>query len=221
MTESNWLYLVGRVKPGIGIGPLQAKLTNNLRTWLGTQKAYTQNGGSTLIPKQHVVITPGGAGIQNLQQQTGKGLYLLMTISALVLLVACANVANLLLARGATRKSETSIRMALGAARRRLVRQMLTESLLLACIGGAAGLAVAYAGTRTILSLAFPECAPTAYSRQSFAGCPGFRIPAFADHRRRLRHRARLDYVALRSRRSFARSESLVRATTRLCRRNR
>src|SRR5271165_1729593 len=144
-----WIPLA--LEPGVGVGPLQAKLSNSLRVWLGTQDAYMRNGGSTIIPKQHVVITPGGAGIQNLQQETGKGLYLLMMISALVLLVACANVANLLLARGTMRKAETSIRMALGAARSRLMRQMLTESVLLACM------AVAYGGTRTILSLAFPD----------------------------------------------------------------
>jgi predicted permease len=155
--ESNWLYVVGRLKPGVNPESLQAKISNSLRQWLATQPAYTENGGTTLIPKQHVVITAGGAGIQNLQQQTGKGLYLLLAISGLVLLVACANVANLLLARGATRKAETSIRMALGAARTRLVRQMLTESVLLACLGGLAGLAVAYAGTRMILTLAFPD----------------------------------------------------------------
>ncbi len=155
--DSSWLYAVGRLKPGVNVGSLQAKMSTTLRVWLGTREEYTRNGGSTVIPKQHVVITPGGAGIQNLQQETGKGLYLLMTISGLVLLVACANVANLLLARGATRKAETSIRMALGAARSRLIRQMLTESILLACLGGLAGLAVAYAGTRTILSLAFPD----------------------------------------------------------------
>jgi predicted permease len=154
---SNWLYAIGRVKPGTEIGPLQAKISNNLRLWLSTVDDYTRNGGSTEIAKQHVVITPGGAGIQNLQQETGKGLYLLMIISALVLLVACANIANLLLARGTTRKAETSIRMALGAARSRLIRQMLTESILLACLGGLAGLAVAYGGTRTILALAFPR----------------------------------------------------------------
>jgi predicted permease len=155
--DSNWLYVIGRVKPGVGVGALQAKLSNSLRVWLASQDAYTHNGGSTVIPRQHVVITPGGAGIQNLQQETGKGLYLLMAISGLVLLVACANIANLLLARGTTRKAETSIRMALGAARSRLVWQMLTESVLLACLGGLAGLALAYEGTRTILSLAFPN----------------------------------------------------------------
>jgi predicted permease len=157
LAESNWLYAVGRLKPGVSVGSLQAKLSNSLRNWLGTVSAYTDNGGSTVIPKQHVVVTPAGGGIQNLQQETGNGLRLLMTISGLVLLVACANVANLLLARGATRKSETSIRMALGAARTRLIQQMLTESVLLGFMGGLAGLLVAYAGTRTILALAFPD----------------------------------------------------------------
>jgi predicted permease len=157
VAEANWLYVIGRIKPGTGIAPLQDKISNNLRIWLSGQKGYTENGGSTVIPKQHVVLTHGGAGIQNMQQATGKQLYLLMTISGLVLLVACANVANLLLARGTTRRADTSIRMALGAARSRLIRQMLTESVLLGCIGGLAGLAVAYAGTRTILALAFPD----------------------------------------------------------------
>jgi predicted permease len=155
--DSNWLYVLGRVKPGTNIAVLQTKISTNLRQWLNTRPEYKRDGNGTLIPRQHVVIVPGGAGIQNLQKQTGKGLYLLMTLSGLVLLVACANVANLLLARGATRKAETSIRIALGAARGRLIRQMLTESVLLGCIGGFLGLAVAYAGTRMILALAFPD----------------------------------------------------------------
>jgi len=157
VSESNWLYVLGRIKPGVSVAALQGKMSNSLRQWLATQPAYVRNGGATLVPKQHVVIVSGGAGIQNLQQETGKGLYLLMAISGLVLLVACANVANLLLARGAMRKAETSIRMTLGAARSRLIRQMLTESVLLGCFGGLAGLAVAYAGTRIILALAFPD----------------------------------------------------------------
>jgi predicted permease len=155
--ESNWLYAVGRIKPGVTVTALQDKMSGSLRQFLSAQLGYARNGGSTIIPKQHVVIVPGGAGIQNLQKQTGKGLHLLMTISGLVLLVACANVANLLLARGTTRRAETSVRVALGAARSRLIRQMLTESLLLGCVGGLAGLAVAYAGTRMILALAFPD----------------------------------------------------------------
>ncbi len=155
--DDNWLYVVGRVKPGVSPASLQSRLSINLRQWLATQTSYTKDGGDTLIPKQHVVVTAAGAGVQNLQQQTGSGLHLLMAISALVLLVACANVANLLLAKGAVRKAETSIRMALGAARSRLIRQMLTESVLLATIGGAVGLLVAYGGSRMILTLAFPD----------------------------------------------------------------
>jgi predicted permease len=152
-----WLYALGRVGPGASVGPLQEKISAILRQWISTQDAYTTIAGSTLAQRLHVVLTPGGAGIQNLQQKTGKGLYLLLAISGLVLLVACANVANLLLARATKRKVETSIRMALGAAQRRLIRQMLTESLLLGCLGGLAGLAVAYSGTRVILALAFPD----------------------------------------------------------------
>ncbi len=96
---SNWLYVVGRLKPGVETAPLQQKISGDLRNWLRTQDQYTQRGGASIIPKQHVILTPAGAGIQNLQQEQGKGLKLLMAISGLVLLVACANVANLLLAR--------------------------------------------------------------------------------------------------------------------------
>ena len=151
-----WLYAVGRVRPGTDLVALQGKLSATLRQWLATQPQYTRDGGDSQIPKQHVVLTPAGGGIQNLQQQTGDGLRLLMIISGLALLIACANIANLLLARGISRRSEISLRMALGSARICLVRQMLTESVLLGCLGGLAGLAVAYLGTRTILSLAFP-----------------------------------------------------------------
>jgi hypothetical protein len=105
--DTNWLYALGRIKPGVKPGSLQAKLTNSLRQWLSTQTAYTINGRETQIPKQYVKLTPGGAGIQNLQQEAGSGLHLLMAISGLVLLVACANIANLLLAKGATRRAET------------------------------------------------------------------------------------------------------------------
>jgi predicted permease len=155
--DTNWLYALGRIKPGVSPASLQSKISNTLRQWLATQPAYTQNGGDTEIKKQHVVIVPGGAGVQNLQQEAGNGLRLLTGISALVLLVACANIANLLLAKGTTRRAETSIRTALGAARSVLIRQLLIESALLGIAGGVIGIAIAYAGARMILSLAFPD----------------------------------------------------------------
>jgi predicted permease len=155
--DTNWLYALGRVRPGTNPRTLQARVSNELRQWMYTQPAYNSKGNETQIPKQHVVVVPGGAGVENLQQETGSGLHLLMTISGLVLLVACANISNLLLAKGATRRAVTSISMALGAARSRLIRQMLVESLLLGCAGGLVGIAVAYAGARMILTLAFPD----------------------------------------------------------------
>ena len=157
VAESNWLYALGRLKPGVAPKALEAKISASLRQWLSTQPAYTLNGNDKEIPKQHVVLTPGGGGIQNLQQNTGDGLHLLTWISALVLLVACANIANLLLARGTARRAETSIRTALGAERSALIRQALTESVLLSVAGGIIGIAIAYMGARMILTLAFPE----------------------------------------------------------------
>jgi predicted permease len=118
---------------------------------------YTDHGGDKEIPKQHVTIVPGGGGIQSLQQETGTGLKMLMILSSVVLLVACANIANLMLARATAQRSELAVRMALGAGRARVVQQILSESVLLSCIGGLAGLAVAYGGSRTILALAFPD----------------------------------------------------------------
>jgi predicted permease len=155
--ESHWLYPLGRVRPGTNIGALQTKITASLRQWLYSRPLLTANGGSTIIPKQHVILTPGGGGIQNLQQETGKGLKMLMILSSVVLLIACANIANLQLARATMRRADIAVRMAMGAGRARVIRQILTESVLLSCIGGLVGLAFAYAGSHTILALAFPD----------------------------------------------------------------
>jgi macrolide transport system ATP-binding/permease protein len=155
--ESNWLYPLGRVRPGTSIPALQAKLSAALRNWLATRPAYTEHGGAAIIPKQHVTVVPGGGGIQSMQQETGTGLRMLMILSSVVLVIACANIANLVLARSTTRRGDVGVRMALGAGRTRVIRQIITESVLLSSIGGLAGLAVAYAGSRTILALAFPD----------------------------------------------------------------
>ena len=153
---SHWLYPLGRVRPGTDIPALEAKVSTALRQWLYAQPLLIANGGASVIPRQHVVLSPGGGGIRNLQLETGGGLKMLMILSSVVLLIACANIANLLLARATSRRASVALRMAVGAGRNRIVLQTLTESVLLACIGGLAGLGVAYGGCRAILALAFP-----------------------------------------------------------------
>ncbi len=154
--DQNWLYPVGRLRAGASIAAINAKLSVVLRQFLNSRPIYIQYGAQGEIPKQHVVLSPGGGGIQNLQTQAGQGIRMLMILSTVVLLIACANIANLLLARATGRRGQVAIRMAMGASRSRLVRQMLTESVVLSCIGGFAGLGVAYLGSHTILALAFP-----------------------------------------------------------------
>ena len=154
--SQNWLYIIGRVKPGTNLGQLQQKVTGLLRNELVAVGRLSPQTDKQKLSQIHVVLTPGGAGIQFMQQQYGDHLRLLMGIAALVLLIACANIANLLLVRGIGRSAEMSVRTALGARRSRIIRQLLTESMLLAVLGGLGGLLVAWAGARMLLALAFP-----------------------------------------------------------------
>ncbi len=155
-TGAQWLYIIGRVRPGVSLGALQEKVTTLLRQLLETRPNFSSRESQAKLKKMHVVLTAGGGGIQAMQEGYGSHLKLLMCASGLVLLIACANIANLLLVRGMARKAEMNVRTALGARRGRIARQLLTESVLLAGAGGLAGLAVAYAGTRMLLALAFP-----------------------------------------------------------------
>jgi len=156
--DSSWVYILGRLKPGVAQGPLQERMAGRLRQWLGANlKIYQDDDGRQQLAKTTLKLTPGALGIANLQEHYATGLELLMAVAGLVLLIACANMANLVLVRGLARRGETSIRMALGASRFRLVRQILTESVVLAVMGGVAGLGVAYAGVRMLLGLAFRD----------------------------------------------------------------
>ena len=150
----HWLHAIGRLKPGARPASVQTEVTTELQRWLSTQPDLTAYD-RTQLSKQKIVIGPGGEGVASMQDQTRDGLRLLMIIAGLVLLIACANLANLLLARGAALRGETAVRVALGAPRSRLIRQILTESVLLAVMGGVAGLLVAYLGTSTLLLIAF------------------------------------------------------------------
>jgi predicted permease len=161
-----WLYLVGRLKPGAKIGSVQSHLTVELQQWLwqsgwgGATPQQRSNlalvqGYRREIARQHIHLTSGGAGIDKMQTDYASGLRLLVVVAGLVLLIACANIANLLLARGAASRLNSAVRMALGASATRLMRQVLTASVLLAVLGGAAGLFVAFTCTHAILLMAF------------------------------------------------------------------
>jgi macrolide transport system ATP-binding/permease protein len=154
--EVSWTYVVGRVKPGVSLSAVQAKASTLLHQEFSTFKVFTNERAKTFLGRTHVVLTPGGAGIQQLQDNAKSQLHLLTWIAALVLLVACANIANLQLVRSMSRRGEMCVRTALGAQRRHIIRQLLTESVLLAGLGGIVGLAVAYAGARMLLAMAFP-----------------------------------------------------------------
>jgi predicted permease len=155
--DSQWAYIIGRVKPGTNVTALQTKATTLLKQQFAPLKTFTDQRAQKVLPRTHVVLTPGGGGIQNMQDGYKDHLQLLQWIAAMVLLVACANIANLLLVRGMSRRNELSIRSALGAQRSRIVRQLLTESVLLSAMGGLLGLAVSALGAHALLALAFPD----------------------------------------------------------------
>jgi predicted permease len=173
--DSHWLYLVGRLAPGQNTTVVEAKMKSTLQQWLWTRKDLTDHGGGAVIPKMHVVLTPGGGGIQSMQEYAGRGLKMLMILSTVVLLIACANIANLMLARATSRRAEIAVRMAMGAARKHVIWQILTESVVLSCVGGLVGLLVAYAGSRTILALAFPDA-----RNMSIDAAPSLTVLGFA-----------------------------------------
>ena len=153
----HWLDLIGRIRPGIGATTVEAEMRVQLKQWLRSHWGEMSAEERVKFPEQTLFLGPGGAGITSMRQQYQHWLQILMMITGFVLLIVCANVASLMLVRGMERRRQISLSMALGAQASRLVKQALTESILLALLGGAAGLAVAFGGTRLILHFAFPS----------------------------------------------------------------
>ena len=153
-----WLRIIGRLRPGASTEGMEARLTGVLREWIQHDSGYPADwmpDVNRMLPKQFVNVVPAGAGVAEMKEEYGRSLQILLSVCAMVLLIACANVANLLLARAVTRRGQTALRLALGATRWQIVTQALTESVGLAIAGGIAGLAVAVAAARLLLALAF------------------------------------------------------------------
>jgi predicted permease len=153
-----FLMLLGRLKPGVPLTQAQAGANLALRQFLRDQAGnQLTEDRQRAIDNTYVTLVEGKGGISGLRTLYSKPLHMLMAIVGMVLLIACANVGSLLLARATARNAEISLRMALGASRWRIVRQLLTESMLLAAIGGVCGVLLAQWGVVVLVNLVAKE----------------------------------------------------------------
>lgn len=153
-----WLRIIGKLRPGATVDGMAPRMTGILRQWMQHDSGYPANWMPDVIrmlPKQTIAVVPAGAGVAVMKEQYGRSLNILLAVCGLVLLIACANVANLLLARAVARRTQTAVRLAVGATRRQMITQALIESILLALLGGVAGLIVAMGAAQLLLRLAF------------------------------------------------------------------
>ena len=154
LPASHWLDIIVRIPDAAQVPAVSKAMQVELVGWLRTHRQPADGSTDAEILKQTTELTSASSGINNLGEQYRSSLILLSAVSAFVLLITCANMANLMLVRGMARAQELNLRAALGAPRSRLVREMLTEATLLALIGGVVALLVAFAGVKGVLALA-------------------------------------------------------------------
>ncbi|MGQ0734329.1 MAG: ABC transporter permease [Acidobacteriota bacterium] len=153
-----WLRVIGRLRDGASIDGMDARFTALLRTWMLHEAGYASSWMPEIertLASQSITVVPAGTGVGVMRETYGRSLSILLAVCGLVLLIACANVANLLLARAVSRRGPTALRLAMGASRRQIVTEALVECGVLAVGGAVAGLVVATASARLLLSLAF------------------------------------------------------------------
>jgi predicted permease len=155
----NWLYVMGRLQPGVSrekatasLQPVFAQLKREAAASLAGQSVDSPALRQAVLDNR-LQLDPASQGLATLRQQFSRPLWIVMAVVGLLLLITCANVANLLLARANAREKEIAMRLAMGAGKGRLMRQLITESILLGVIGGALGVALAYWGSRSLLAL--------------------------------------------------------------------